>query len=200
MKNREDLAKGPKEKAIEAIKAGKTEEALKYLNETYEMFRRPHDGYINTINLLMARLFEAKGAEWFESFERNRCSGNKARFSAWARLPVEELMKAFCNIHLAHLSEFHVEEYDDRIVMKITGCNAGGRLLRDGIAVQQNGVTKTAYPWTSGEVGFPYYCAHYYFYNELFRELGIRAEVQWKRQYDDQGKPTGESCKYIAYK
>jgi hypothetical protein len=66
--------------------------------------------------------------------------------------------------------------------------------------VQQNGVTKTAYPWSSGEAGFPYYCAHYYFYNELFRELGIRAEVQWERQYDDQGKPTGESCKYIAYK
>lgn len=200
MIRRDDLVIIPREKAAEAIKAGKTEEALKYLDEVYECFRRPHDGYINTINTLLAILAEAKGIGWYETFERNKCSANRARFATWKDLSAEELIKVFCSMHRTHYSEFHVEEDDEKFVLKITACNAGARLLRDGIAVQQNAVTKEAYPWSANQAGFPYYCAHYYFYNELLKELGIRAEIQWGRQYNDNGKATGESCMYIAYK
>ena len=150
--------------------------------------------------MLLARLAEAKGAEWYENFERDRASANRARFATLKDLPAEELVKAFCGIQRPHYSELHVEEDDEKFVLKITGCNAGGRLLRDGIAVKQNAVTKEAYPWSANQTGFPYYCAHYYFYDELFKELGIKGEIQWERQYDDQGQPTGECCKYIAYK
>jgi hypothetical protein len=35
-------------------------------------------------------------------------------------------------------SEFHAEEDDKKFVVAVTGCNNGGRLIRDGIAKQQN--------------------------------------------------------------
>lgn len=84
--------------------------------------------------------------------------------------------------------------------MVITGCNARGRLMRDGMAKRQNAITKKAYPWSFNRIGFPYYCAHATFFNELWKDLGITAQLQWGRQYDDQGNKIDEPCKYIIYK
>ncbi len=56
MRRRDDFLIGPKEKLIEAIKSGKTEEALRYAHDLYEMFRGMHDGFINTISLMHGKL------------------------------------------------------------------------------------------------------------------------------------------------
>lgn len=198
---RNDLLIGPKEKAVEAIRAGKTEEALRYFDQAYEQFRGIHDAYVEIVNDLMARLAEAKGADWYEAYERDRWAARmRARYPVWKDLPAEELVKAFVAMHRPHYSEFHVEEDDDKFVLKVTACNAGARLLKDGVAVRQNSVTKEAYPWSANQAGFPYYCSHYHFYNETMKELGLKAQIRWGRQYDEQGKPTGECCEYIAYK
>jgi hypothetical protein len=45
----DDFPIGPKEKAVEAIKAGKTEEALGHLNDVYEQFHALHDAYSHDI-------------------------------------------------------------------------------------------------------------------------------------------------------
>jgi hypothetical protein len=78
--------------------------------------------------------------------------------------------------------------------------NAGGRLVRDGIAKRQGAITKKAYPWSFNRVGLPYYCAHAYFLNELFKELGIHVKIEYGRQYDDQGNKINEPCNYYVYK
>jgi len=113
---------------------------------------------------------------------------------------VEQRVEAICNSMRAHYSEFHVEEDDEKFVVAIMGCGAGGRLIREGIAKQQNAITKKAYPWSFNRVGFPYYCVHAYFLNELFKELGIKIKIEYGRQYDDKGKKIDEPCKYIVYK
>jgi len=59
---------------------------------------------------------------------------------------------------------------------------------------------KKAYPWSFNRVGFPYYCAHAYFLNELFKELGLKIKIEYGRQYDDKGNKIDEPCKYIVYK
>jgi hypothetical protein len=100
----------------------------------------------------------------------------------------------------AHYSEFHVEEDDAKFVVAVTACGAGGRLIKDGIAQRQGAITKNARPWSFNRIGFPYYCAHAYFLNEMFRSLDIGIEIEYGRQYDNQGSKINEPCRYIVYK
>ena len=70
MVQRDDFLIGPREKAVEAIKAGKTEQALGYLNDVYEQFHKLHDAYSNHISLLLGTLAETQGDEWYAAFDR----------------------------------------------------------------------------------------------------------------------------------
>lgn len=201
MKRRNDFLIGPREKAIEAIKTGKTEEALKYLNDVYEQCHALHDGYCNSMSLFQGILAMVKGVKWFKTLTRTRIfEAYRPKFERWKDMSPEQRVEEICNMHRGHYSEFHVEEDDERFIVAITGCNAGGRLIRDGIAKRQNALTEKAYPWSFNRAGFPYYCVHAYFFNELWRELGIKVEIQWGKQYDDKGNPIEEPCKYIIYK
>ncbi len=201
MARRDDFLIGPKEKAVEAIKAGKAEEALGYLNDAYEQFHALHDAYCNDISLLEGTLAKFQGNQWYEAFERKKVFGLLgAKYRRYQDMSVEQRVEAICSSMRAHYSEFHVEEDDEKFAVKITGCGAGGRLIRDGIAKQQDAITKKAYPWSFNRVGFPYYCAHAYFLNELFKELGLKIKIEYGRQYDDKGNKIDEPCEYIVYK
>jgi hypothetical protein len=201
MARRDDFLIGPKEKAVEAIKAGKTKEALGYLNEVYEQFHALHDAYTNDISLLEGTLAQAQGDKWYEAFERKKVIELLGpKYERYKGMSAEQKVAAICNSMRAHFSEFHVEEDDEKFVVAMTGCNAGGRLVRDGIAKRQGAITKKAYPWSFNRVGFPYYCAHAYFLNELFKELGIKVKIEYGSQYDDQGNKINEPCKYYVYK
>ena len=201
MKRRDDFTIGPKEKLIEAIKSGKTEEALKYVSDLYELFRGMHDGYVNWISLMHGKLSEANGEEWLEGFTRDRIYPKwRQIFQAMKDMPPEERVRMICDIHRPMYSEFHVEEDDEKFVVAVTGCNNGGRLIRDGIAKQQNALTTKAYPWCFSRVGVPHYCIHAAVFDEIFKELDLKIEMQWGKQYDDQGKQIDEPCKYVIYK
>ena len=200
MKRRNEFLRGPKEKLIEAIKSGRTEEALRYTNDLYEMFRGMHDGFINTISLMHGKLAEAHGEEWLEGFTRARMARWRSIFQTMRDMSPEDRVKMICDIHRPMYSEFHVEEDDEKFVIAITGCNNGGRLIRDGIAKQQNALTKKAYPWCFNRVGVPHYCIHAAVFDEIFKDLNLKIEIQWGKQYDDQGKQINEPCKYIIFK
>lgn len=201
MRRRDNFIIGPKEKLIEAIKSGKTEEALRQVNDLYEMFRRVHDSYVNAISLMHGKLAEAKGEEWLEGFTRDRIYlGWKPIFQTMKNMSPEQRVNMICDIHRSMYSEFHVEEDDEKFVVAVTGCNNGGRLIKDSIAKRQNALTKKAYTWCFNKVGVPYYCIHAAIFTEIFKELGLNIEVQWGKQYDDQGKQIDEPCKYVIYK
>jgi hypothetical protein len=198
---RDDFLVGPKEKAIEAIKAGKTHEALGYLNDAYEQFHALHDAYGNEIGFLKGTLAKIQGDKWYEAFERKLIFESfRPKYERYKGMSVEERVEGICNTGRAHYSEFHVEEDEEKFVVMMTSCGAGGRLIRDGIAKRQDAITKKAYPWSFNRAGFPYYCAHAYFLNELFKELGIKIKIEYGRQYDDKGNRIDEPCKYFVYK
>jgi hypothetical protein len=201
MRRREDFLIGPKEKLIEAIKSGKTEESLRFVNDLYEMFRGMHDGFINAMSLMHAKLAEAKGEEWLEGFTRDRIYPVwRPIFLTMKNMSPEQRVNMICDIHRPMYSEFYVEEDDEKFVVAVTGCNNSGRLIKDGIAKRQNALTKKAYPWCFNKVGVPYYCIHAAIFKEIFKELGLNMELQWGKQYDDQGKQIDEPCKYKIYK
>jgi hypothetical protein len=201
MKRREDFLIGPKEKAVEAITAGRREEAISYLEEALNLFRDLHDRYCNHLSLTQGLLAQIKGDEWFASFTRDLIfQGYRERFGSWKDMSAEQRVQTVCTMQRSHFSEFYVEESEKAFTICIIGCNAGGRLVRDGIAKRQGAVTNSPYPWSFNKVNFPHYCAHAYFFNELWEELGINARVEWGRQYDDQGNRVDEPCKYIIDK
>ena len=201
MGRRDDFLVGPKEKAAEAIQAGKTKEALGYLNEVGEQFHALHDAYSNEIGFLKGTLAKIQGDKWYEGFERKLIFESfRPKYECFKGITAEQQVVAICNSMRAHFSEFHVEEDPEKFVVKITGCGAGGRLIRDGIAKRQDAITKKAYPWSFNRVGFPYYCAHAYFLNELFKELGLKIKIEYGRQYGDQGNKMDEPCQYFVYK
>jgi len=201
MARRDEFLIGPKEKAVEAIRAGKIQEALGYLNDVNEQFHKLHDAYSNHLSLLLGTLAETQGDKWYEAFDRKTVFEMfRAKYERWRDMSPEQRVEDICNSHRAHYSEFHVEEDGEKFVVVMTGCGAGGRLVRDGIAKRQNAITRKAYPWSFNRAGFPYYCSHGYHLNALWKELGIKAELQWGRQYDDQGNRIDEPCKYIVYK
>lgn len=201
MARRDDFLIGPKEKAVEAIKAGKTKEALAYLNDVYEQFHALHDAYSNDISFLEGTLAKTLGDKGYEAFERKKIFELLApKYERYKGMSAEQKVGAICNSMRAHYSEFHVEEDDEKFVVAMTGCGAGGRLVKDGVAKRQDAITKKAYPWSFDRVGFPYYCVHAYFLNELFKERGIKILIEYGRQYDDQGNKINEPCKYYVYK
>ncbi len=201
MKRRDDFLIGPKERLIEAIKSEETEEALRCVKDLYEMFRGMHDGFVNAISLMHAKLAEANGEEWLDGFTRARIyPAWRPIFLAMKDMAPEQRVHAICAIHRPMYSEFHVEEDDEKFVVAVTGCNNGGRLIRDGMAKQQNALTKKAYPWCFNKEGVPYYCIHASVFNEIFKELDLSIQLQWGRQYDDRGNQIDEPCKYVILK
>ncbi len=201
MARRDDFLIGPKEKAVEAIKAGKTEEALAYLNDVYEQFHALHDAYSSDISLLEGTLAKTLGDQEYAAFERKKIFELLGpKYERYKGMSAEQKVGAICNSMRAHFSEFHVEEDGEKFVVAMTGCGAGGRLVRDGVAKRQDAITKKAYPWSFDRVGFPYYCVHAYFLNELFKDMDIKIKIEYGRQYDDQGNKINEPCKYYVYK
>ena len=164
------------------------------------MFRGMHDGFINTISLMHGKLTEAHGEEWLEGFTRDRMSRWRSIFQTMKDMSPEERVKTICDIHRPMYSIFHVEEDDEKFVIAITGCNNGGRLIKDGIAKQQNALTQKAYSWCFNRAGVPYYCIHAAVFDEIFKALGLKIKIQWGKQYDNGGKPIDEPCKYVIYK
>ena len=201
MKRRDDFLVGPRERAARAIRAGKTEEALRALQDACEEFHGLHDNYCNHLSLTQALLAEIKGDEWFASFTRDHVfEGYRPRFAKWREMTPEQRVEAICAMHRAHFSEFHVEEDEEKFVVKITACNAGGRLLRDGIARRQQGLVGKPHPWSFDSADFPYYCVHAHFFNELWDDMGLKVHIEWGRQYDEQGNKRDEPCRYTVLK
>lgn len=190
-----------KEKTAKAIKEEKTEEALKHLGEVNEQFRRMHDFLVNWVSACYGKLAEAYGEEWLVPFNREVFYEQYGpRFESFKDMTPEQRLKAQLDGFRCNYHEFEVEEDDEKYIVKITGCNNGGRLIRDGIAKRQNAVTKKAYPWSFDRVGFPYYCIHANHFMELWDKFGVKIKILWGRQYDDGGNKIDEPCIYYIYK
>jgi len=195
---RDDLLIGPKEKAIEAVQAGRKEEAIKYIEELGQSFKPLHDRYGDWIEFLLDLIAERIGEETVQ--EALRGIGIEV-YGPW--LPMfrtmssEEIARMFCQAQKVHNSDFHVEEDDEKFVLVLSYCGSGGRIQKEG----KTRTTTKAYPWSFNQEGVNYYCCHCPVHVNLYKEYGCnRIEVEWSIQVDEEGKPIGNACRYIIYK
>jgi len=199
MKRRDDLAVGPREKAIEAVKAGKKEEAIKYIEELYESFKPLHDRYSEWIQFLLTFIAERLGEEVVnEALRGITYAIYKDRWvDMFKNMSPEEVTKMFCLVHKSHYSDFYVEEDDEKFVLVLPYCGSGGRMQKEGKA----GSTGKAYPWSFDQEGVSYYCCHEAVFNQVFEELGFGTmKFEYCPQFDKEGKPTGGVCRCVIYK
>lgn len=204
---REDLLKGPKEKAIEAIQAGKTEEAIKFVEELAEDSHLLHDRMSEWSNALMTYIGNKLGEE--AVLDATRTLMNEIysdRFDQLSKIPHEEIVRWNVRSARTHFSKFYVEEDDEKTSVVITNCGAGGRLMKEGKYDTSHrhpvhwGTTKKAYPWSYYKVGMPWYCVHMYVWEEICQKAGLKMKNQFGFQYDKDGNPIDDPCRYIIYK
>lgn len=199
MKRRDDLLVGPKEKAIEAVKAGRKEEAIKYIEELYELFKPLHDRYSEWIQFLFSFIAERLGEGVVEEAYRGITMDiyKDKWVSMFKKMSPEEITRYFGLVHKSHYSNFYVEEDDEKFALVIPYCGSGGRMQKEG----KKGRTGKAYPWSFDQEGVSYYCCHEGVFNMVFEELGFGTmKFEYSPQFDKEGKPTGGICRCLIYK
>ena len=87
MKRRYDLLIGPREKAIEAVKAGNKAEAIKYIEGLSLIFKPVHDRYIDWIEYLLEFVADRVGEEAVG--EADRLQGGRTCRPGGGALPVQ---------------------------------------------------------------------------------------------------------------
>ena len=138
----------------DAIKAGRTEEALDYFGFTRNQSEANNDGFVSFFEKALTQLAGFGEEEVIKLFRERFYSGMTDTMAA--PMGVEEALQICTAAQRRHHASFTITEEPDRYVVKYDPCGSGGRLRRS----RSVGITKKAYPWTWGMAGVPYYCTH----------------------------------------
>jgi hypothetical protein len=200
MRRRDDLIVGPKEKAVKALKEGKKDEAIQYIEEIYQEFRPIHDRYGDWIQCLLNFIAERLGEDAVaDALKKTFNEVYKARLISLKNMTHEELIKSRSQSHRTHFSNFYIEEDDEKTVLVINYCGSGGRIQKEGKLCGEG--TTQAYPWSFDQIGVCYYCCHEAIFSMFYKELGLDfMKYEYHRQFDEEGRPTGKPCRWVIYK
>ncbi|MDO8567116.1 MAG: hypothetical protein Q7R57_00195 [Dehalococcoidales bacterium] len=139
----------------DAIKAGKTAEALEFTDYIQERTEEAYVRFGIMANEFLTFIAANVGEEAIEKIWRARY---KARVQDFMRTAAntEQFVKRINEAEIGHHSVLSISEEADRFVVKCDPCGSGGRMRRAVAA----GTTQKAYPWTWGRAGVAYYCTH----------------------------------------
>jgi hypothetical protein len=166
------------DRAIEAIDRGDPETARALCEAMKHEWRYLHDLLVEGIAGLISFVAERLGDEgvadaWQWSSER----GWKRDVGAIARMDRRDVVLALASTWRAHSGSgtgpapgaFSIEEDDEKFTFRMNPCGSGQRLWRLGRYEGPDGFGLTAKPhdWSYGREGFPLYCTHCSFMNEL---------------------------------
>ena len=172
-----ELSRPTMDRAIEALDRGDVAGARALCEEMKHEWRLLHDimveGMAGLISFVKERLGD-EGVEeaWRWSLER----GWQGHVRAIARQDRRAMVKALAANWRAHSGSgtgpepgaFTITEDDEKFTFAMNPCGSGQRLVRmrrygpDGY-----GVTDEAHDWSYGREGFPLYCTHCSFMNEI---------------------------------
>ncbi len=142
------------EAVARAIRAGKADEALAFLEFTRAECQTNNVGFVSFVEMLLTHLARF-GEEEIPKAIRDRYQPRLAEFLSGIPTAFESVTKSTVS-QRRHDANFTVTEEPDRYVVTYDPCGGGGRLRR----TRSVGTTKKAYPWSWGKAGVPYYCCH----------------------------------------
>ena len=208
VKRRDDLKAGSYEKAVKSIEEGHGKEALKHFGQFWKETKATHDRLIEYAELFLTYIAERLGEESVrEAWEFVMNDSHRRMMSVLKGLSGEDLVRTIANMQTLHGGDFYIEEEEDRYIIYNTYCGSGGEMLKEGKLdttdrhPMKGGTFKKSYPWAFSQKGIPYYCAHCGFIGDRIEEWsGVKWKFEFGRQFDKQGKPVDEPCKWTIMK
>ena len=150
-----DLAISNFDLVSQAITAGKTGEALEYLDYARFESQANNDSFVAFVESLLTYIADNLGEEEVFKALKPRYEARLGEFLATVN-GIEEILQRAVESQRRHHAVLSVKEEKDRYVVTYDPCGSGGRLRR----TKPVGLTKKAYPWSWGKAGVPYYCTH----------------------------------------
>ena len=207
-----DIGAPTADKIIEAIDAGRYDEAKRLARYAVTETKSLHDLFCDWIWDLLSRLAERHGED--EMFAMLKATQEgwmlKRTWKAFLGLPVEERVQLTAEIMRAHRGgpkqdgEIAITDEGDHYRLAMDPCGSGGRMRRgdpvDGTPSRLGppynfGATKKAHEWSFGQAGVPYYCVHCAV-NELL-PMDWGGHPLWVTAFDpDASRP----CAWLFYK
>jgi len=174
----------------EAIREGKAEEAIRFLDYACWEAKSAHDSLCSFIDDVMTHLAEVNEELIYEVLRKRYDSVIRRWFSE--TLSVEESIQRCTEWQRGHGANCTITEEPERYVIKCNPCGSGGQLRR----IKDVGKMKKAYNWTWGKIGVPYYCVHCCIMWEVipgeFRGYPIRINLV--------GEKAQDPCVHLYYK
>ncbi len=173
-----EMSRPTMDRAIDAIQKGDLDEAVRLCDSMRHEWRFLHDlmaeSILGLITFVQERLGEPAVADaWVTSMERGWRKDTEVIVTRDRRKIVEALAATW----RAHSTSgvgpepgrFQIEEDDEKFTFTMNPCGSGQRLWRLGKyrGDKPYGVTTEGHDWSYGRQGFPLYCTHCSFMNEL---------------------------------
>ncbi len=198
------LSIGTPRKIVEAIDAGRLDEAKALVDYFRTEFLVVHDIYVQYVQDLLAFIAKAHGEDQVEAAFRSALgTWFKVRYEAYNKMSLEERVQLTAEGMRCHLDgpermgDFKLVEESDRFVFQWDPCGSGGALRRRAEAQGTEVETaKEAHDWTWGKKGVCLYCSHCSLVNEI---LPIENFGYPNRITEYPEKP-GDPCTWYIYK
>ena len=196
----------------EAIRKGRTEDALELVDYLLPEGKRLHDLMCDWVYAELDFIARHMGEE--AVCQAIRYAGETIRqpyIHHIERLTVEERVYLQAEGMRSHrsgpgeLGNIEIQEEEDRYVLSFDPCGSGGRMRRTGQLDRipprtgppfHFGVTSNAYPWSWGKKGVPYYCLHCCIWSEILPIEWIGYPIRITDYTDDPEEP----CRFLFYK
>jgi hypothetical protein len=172
-----EMSRPTMELAIEAIDRGDLEEAKALCERERHESQFMHDLLVDGTAGLISFVKEKLGDDgvreaWEWSLERS-WKQTVAKIDAGDRRDIAQALAATWRAHSTggvgpNPGAFEVAEDEEKLTFTMNPCGSGQRLVRNGRYGPDGwGVTDSAHDWSYGREGFPLYCTHCAFMNEL---------------------------------
>ena len=198
--------------AIDAIDAGRLDEAKDLTRTAHDEFKSLHDLYCDWMWDMLTKISERFGEA--EVYSMLRATQEKwmlrRTWKAFTKMSVKTQVDLTAEVMRAHRSgakqdgELTITEDDEKFAIIMDPCGSGGRMRRgdplDGTpsrlgAPYDFAVTKEAHPWSWNKKNVPLYCTHCAVNEILPIEWG--GYPLWVTDYnEDAHKP----CRWLFYK
>jgi len=166
------------DRIVEAIRAGDDETAVRLCEAMRHEWRFLHDLMAELILGLISFVQEQGGDDAVESAWRSTMQRGWRRDTATIvardRGKIVAALAATWRAHSTsgvgpHPGRFSIEEDDEKFIFRMNPCGSGQRLWRMGRyrGSDAYGITAEAHDWSYGRAGFPLYCTHCSFMNEI---------------------------------
>jgi hypothetical protein len=173
-----ELSRPTMDRAIEALDRGDVEAARALCEQMRHEWRFMHDLLVDSLAGVFSFVKARQGEDAIEEMHRFTMErGWRRDVEAIARADRRHIVEALAATWRAHSTSgtgphpgaFEIEEDDEKFTFRMNPCGSGQRLWRMGRYEGEDGWALMEKPrdWTYGREGFPIYCTHCAFMNEI---------------------------------